>query len=255
MYIIQEVEAVRLKGKVAIITGGTKGIGKATVELFIQEGSHVVIGDVDDNGIELAKALSTPETHCTFIRTDVTNEEDIKHLVNETVKQYGKLDILFANAGIGEAAMIEEMSYQDWQRVINVNMSSVFLSNKYAIETMLKSGGGSIINNGSVLSFVGQSSVMANAAAKGGVANLTRTLGVNYASKGIRVNSVCPGYTLTPIITSKPQDFIDGLIKNHPIGRLAEPMEIAKAVLFLASDDASFVVGSNLIVDGGYTAQ
>ncbi|MFJ5760793.1 SDR family NAD(P)-dependent oxidoreductase [Neobacillus sp. NPDC093182] len=246
---------MRLKGKVAIITGGTKGIGKATVELFIEEGSHVVIGDVDDNGAELAKELSTPETQCTFIRTDVTNEEDIKHLVDETVKQYGKLDILFANAGIGEATMIEQMSYQDWQRVINVNMNSVFLSNKYAIEKMLETGGGSIINNGSVLSFVGQASVMANAAAKGGVANLTRTLGVNYASKGIRVNSVCPGYTLSPIITSKPQVFIDGLIKNHPIGRLADPIEIAKAVLFLASDDASFVVGSNLIVDGGYTAQ
>jgi NAD(P)-dependent dehydrogenase (short-subunit alcohol dehydrogenase family) len=246
---------MRLKDKVAIITGGTKGIGKATVELFLQEGAQVVIGDVDDNGAELAKQLSTPEAQCVFIRTDVTVEEDVKQLVDQTVQHFGKVDILFANAGIGEAAMIHTMSFQDWQRVINVNMNSVFLSNKYAIEAMLESGGGSIINNGSVLSFVGQPSVMANAAAKGGVANLTRTLGVNYASKGIRINSVCPGYTLTPIITSKPQEFVDGLVKNHPIGRLADPMEIAKAVLFLASDDASFVVGSNLIVDGGYTAQ
>jgi NAD(P)-dependent dehydrogenase (short-subunit alcohol dehydrogenase family) len=246
---------MRLKGKVAIITGGTKGIGKATVELFIQEGAHVIIGDLDDNGAELANQLSTPDTQCVFIKTNVTQEEDVKQLVDRTVEQFGKLDIMFANAGIGESAMIHEMSFQDWQRVIDVNLSSVFLSNKYAIEAMLKNGSGSIINNASVLGFVGQPSVTANAAAKGGVVNLTRTLGVNYASKGIRINSVCPGYTLTPIITSKPQEFINTLIANHPIGRLAEPMEIARTVLFLASDDSTFVVGSNILVDGGYTAQ
>jgi NAD(P)-dependent dehydrogenase (short-subunit alcohol dehydrogenase family) len=245
---------MKLAGKVAIVTGGTKGIGKATVELFLQEGAHVVIGDLDESGEELAFRLSSPERQCFFIKTDVTKEEQVQELVNQTVQQFGKLDILFANAGIGEAAMIHTMSFADWQRVIDVNLTSVFLCNKYAIEAMLSSGGGSVINNGSVLSFVGQPGVTANAAAKGAVANLTRTLAVNYADKGIRVNAVSPGYTLTPI-TSKPKEFIDGLIKNHPIGRLADPMEIAKAVLFLASDDSSFVIGSNLVVDGGYTAQ
>lgn len=246
---------MRLKGKIAIVTGGLNGIGKATVELFLQEGAHVVVADLNDNGMEFAQQVSTSESQCVYIKTNVTLEEDVKHLVNETIKKFGRLDIMFANAGIGESAMIHTMSFQDWQRVIDVNLSSVFLTNKYAVEAMLETGGGSIINNGSVLGFVGQPSVMANAAAKGGVVNLTRTLAVNYASKGIRINSVCPGYTLTPIITSKPQAVIDDLISRHPIGRLAEPMEIAKTVLFLASDDSSFVAGSNILVDGGYTAQ
>ncbi|MGO4889871.1 SDR family NAD(P)-dependent oxidoreductase [Anaerobacillus sp. MEB173] len=246
---------MKLKGKVAIVTGGTNGIGKATVELFIKEGANVVIADLDDNGAVLAKQLSSSPSDCLFIRTDVTSESDVRDLVNETVSKFGKLDILFANAGIGEAAMAHEMSIADWQRVIDINLSSVFITNKIAIEAMLESGGGSIINNGSVLSFVGQPSVTANAAAKGGVANLTRTLAVNYAKNGIRVNSICPGYTLTPIITSKPKEFINKLVANHPIGRLAEPEEIANAVLFLASDDSSYVIGSNILVDGGYTAQ
>ncbi len=246
---------MKIKDKVAIVTGGTNGIGKATVELFIKEGAHVVIADLDDNGVEIANQLTTNEAKCLFIRTDVTSEDDVRALVNETVTTFGKLDIMFANAGIGEAAMAHEMSISDWQRVIDINLSSVFISNKIAIEAMLKSGGGSIINNGSVLSFVGQPAVTANAAAKGGVINLTRTLGINYAKEGIRVNSVCPGYTLTPIITSKPQEFIDTLVSRHPIGRLADPEEIAKAVLFLACDDSSYVIGSNILVDGGYTAQ
>lgn len=246
---------MKLKDKVAIITGGTNGIGKSTVELFIKEGAKVVIADLDEEGVDLAKSLSEDGTECLFIRTDVTDESEVRELVKVTINTFGKLDILFANAGIGESAMIHEMSYSDWQKVIDVNLSSVFLTNKVAIETMLESGGGSIINNSSLLGLVGQSSVMANAAAKGGVSNLTRTLGVNYAKDGIRVNAICPGYTLTPIITSKPQEFIDSLIENHPIGRLAEPEEIAKTVLFLASDDSSYIVGSNISVDGGYTAQ
>ncbi|WP_172371657.1 SDR family NAD(P)-dependent oxidoreductase [Sporosarcina jiandibaonis] len=246
---------MRIKDKVAIITGGTNGIGKATVELFIKEGAQVVVADLDDNGADLAKSLSTNGSECLFIRTDVTKETDVRNLVEETVNKFGKLDIMFANAGIGESAMAHEMTMSDWQRVIEVNLSSVFLTNKIAIEAMLESGGGSIINNSSVLGLVGQPSVTANAAAKGGVSNLTRTLGVNYAKEGIRVNSICPGYTLTPLITSKPKEFIDGLIANHPIGRLAEPEEIANVVLFLASDDSSYIAGSNILVDGGYTAQ
>lgn len=246
---------MKLKGKVAIVTGGTNGIGKATVQLFLEEGAQVVIADVDNQGESLAAQLTTEVSNCVFIQTDVTNETEVKALVDKTVSRFGKLDIMFANAGIGESAMIHEMTLSDWQKVIDVNLTSIFLTNKIAIEAMIEQGGGSIINNASVLGFVGQPSVMANAAAKGGVVNLTRTLGVNYIKEGVRVNSVCPGYTLTPIILSKPQEFIDELISNHPIGRLAEPEEIAKAVLFLASEDSSYVVGTNLLVDGGYTAQ
>lgn len=246
---------MKLKGKVSIVTGGTKGIGRATVQLFLQEGAQVVVADIDHQGEALAAQLTTTDAKCVFIQTDVTKEADITELVDETVSRFGRLDIMFANAGIGESAMIHEMTLSDWQKVIDANLTSVFLTNKIAIEAMRKQGSGSIINNASVLGYVGQPSVMANAAAKGGVVNLTRTLGVNYAKEGIRVNSVCPGYTSTPTILSKPQEFVDEVIKNHPIGRLAEPEEIAKAVLFLASDDSSYVVGSNLLVDGGYTAQ
>ncbi|GAB7054216.1 MULTISPECIES: SDR family NAD(P)-dependent oxidoreductase [Paenibacillus] len=246
---------MRLQGKVAIVTGGLQGIGKATVELFLQEGASVVVADLPKSGGEWNPAADSEPSKYVYIQTDVTQEESVKRLVAQTVDRFGRLDILFANAGIGESAMIHTMTYADWQRVIDVNLNSVFLSNKYGIEAMLAGGGGSIINNASFLGFVGQQGVIANAAAKGGVINLTRTLGVNYAKQGIRVNSICAGYTLTPVITAKPQEVIDEFVSKHPIGRLAEPIEIAKAVLFLASDDSSFVVGSNLMVDGGYTAQ
>lgn len=246
---------MRLKGKNAIITGGTSGIGKATVELFLKEGANVVIADIDKKGLELAKKLTNEYSECTYFQVDVTKEEDLKNVVKYTVKKYGKLDIMFANAGIGESSVAHEMTIDDWQKIIDVNLSSVFLTNKVAIESMLDSGGGSIINNSSFLGLVGHPLVTANSAAKGGVSNLTRTLGINYAKNKIRINAICAGYVLTPQITSKSKEFINSLIAKHPIGRLAEPEEIAQSVLFLASEDSSYIIGSNLVIDGGYTAQ
>lgn len=246
---------MRLNGKVAVITGGASGIGEATVKLFAAEGAKVVIADYSDSGQLLADELTAQGYSAMFIKVDVSKEDDIEHMVAETVSAYGKLDIMFANAGIGDMAPAHELEFDQWQRVIEINLTGVFLSNKHAIKQMLnQKTGGSIINNASILGHVGQPNITAYTAAKGGVVNMTRSLGVTYAKEGIRVNAVCPGYIKTPLLSSAPQEMLDQLQAMHPIGRLGEAEEIAKAVLFLASDDASFVVGANLLVDGGYTA-
>lgn len=247
---------MKLQDKVAVVTGGYTGIGEAAVRDFCKNGAKVVIADVNECGEELAGELNNEGYETRFIKTDVTKEEDIKNLVNQTVDQFGSLDILFANAGIGDATPAHELSYDSWKNLMDVNMNGVFLANKYAIDQMLKQeSGGAIINNASILGHVGQPNVTSYAAAKGGVVNLTRSLGVTYAQNKIRVNAVCPGYVETAILENADEDMRKGLVSAHPIGRLGQPEEIAKAVSFLASDDASFMVGANLLVDGGYTAQ
>ena len=247
---------MKLKDKVAIITGGASGIGEATVKLFAKEGAKVVVADFDEKGANLANELTEKGFDCFYKKIDVSSEEDTISLLEECIKTFGKLDIMFANAGIGDAVPIHELPLEQWQKLIDVNLTGVFLSNKYAIQQMRKQGdGGAVINNASILGNVGQPNITSYAAAKGGVVNLTRSLGVTYAKEGIRVNSVCPGYVNTPILKAAPQELLDQLSSLHPIGRLGRPEEIAKAVLFLASDDSSFIIGENLMVDGGYTAQ
>lgn len=247
---------MRLNGKVAVITGGASGIGEATSKLFAKEGAKVVIADYSDAGQSLADEMTAQGYSAMFIKVDVSKEDEIERMVAKTVSAYGKLDILFANAGIGDIAPAHELTLDQWQRMIDINLTGVFLSNKHAIKQMLsQKTGGSIINNASILGHVGQPNITSYTAAKGGVVNMTRSLGVTYAKEGIRVNAVCPGYIKTPLLSSSPQEMLDHLQSLHPIGRLGEAEEIAKAVLFLASDDASFVVGANLLVDGGYTAQ
>lgn len=191
-----------------------------------------------------------------FFKVDVTNEDDTQKMVEEVVQKFGRIDVLFANAGIGQSKRISEMNLQDWQKVIDVNLNGVFLSDKYVIEQMLKQeSGGSIVNCGSIHSFVGKSAVTAYAAAKGAVKLLTQTLAIDYAKNNIRVNAVCPGYIDTPLLKDKPIQAKEELIKLHPQGRLGRAEEVANVVLFLASDQASFVNGTTLLVDGGYTAQ
>jgi NAD(P)-dependent dehydrogenase (short-subunit alcohol dehydrogenase family) len=171
------------------------------------------------------------------------------------VEKYGKLNILFANAGIAQDAPADQLSYESWQRTIDINLSGVFLCDKYAIKQMLAQGaGGVIVNCGSIHSHVGKSRVTAYASAKGGVKLLTQSLSADYASQGIRINAVCPGYIDTPLIQGRTEALNNHLIGLHPMGRLGKPEEVAKAVLFLASDDASFITGTSLLVDGGYTA-
>ncbi|MCD5322219.1 MULTISPECIES: SDR family NAD(P)-dependent oxidoreductase [Pontibacillus] len=246
---------MKLENKVAIVTGGVTGIGEATVRDFCEQGAKVVIADVNENGEAFAQELRDQGFETLFVKTDVTSEEDIKNLIHQAVHTYGSLDVLFANAGIGDVTPAHELTYDAWKKLIDVNLNGVFLSNKYAIEQMLtQESGGSIINNASALGHVGQPNMTSYPAAKGGVVNMTRTLAITYAKKNIRVNSVCPGYVDTAIMKDADEAARERLTSLHPIGRLGQPSEIAKAVTFLASDDASFVVGSSILVDGGYTA-
>ncbi|MFF2483029.1 SDR family NAD(P)-dependent oxidoreductase [Paenibacillus sp. NPDC058071] len=247
---------MKLQHKVAIVTGGASGIGLETVKLFVREGAKAVIADFAEQGQEVAEQLKKEGFEAHFVKTDVTREDDVKKMVEETVEKYGRVDILFANAGIAKDAKGDELSLEAWQRTVDINLTGVFLSDKYVIEQMLKQGeGGAIVNCGSIHSHVGKGSVTAYAAAKGGVKLLTQTLGIDYAKDGIRVNAVCPGYIDTPLLSKLSDAVKQHLIGLHPIGRLGRPEEIAKAVLFLASEDASFVTGTSILVDGGYTAQ
>ncbi|MFE4241909.1 SDR family NAD(P)-dependent oxidoreductase [Peribacillus butanolivorans] len=246
---------MKLKDKVAIVTGGASGIGEATVRLFAEEGAKVVIADFSERGKDISVELNTNGYNTLFVKTDVTNEEDIKQMINETVNKYGKLDIMYANAGVADDAPAHELSYERWKRTIDINLSGVFLSDKYSIEQFLKQGtGGVIVNAGSIHSFVSLPNPTAYSSAKGGVKLLTQNLCTAYAKNGIRINAVCPGYIDTPLLASVDPQTKEYLVSLHPQGRLGKPEEIAKAVLFLASDDASFVNGTTLLVDGGYTA-
>lgn len=240
----------RFTDKVAVVTGGASGIGLAIVKQFLAEGAKVVIADLSEKGSEVAASLGDA-SNVSFVKTNVMVEDDVKNLVQQTVAQFGSLDIMVANAGITRDGDITDMTYDQWSTTIDINLSGVFLSDKYAIEQMRKQGKGVIVNTGSIHSFVGKRGVTAYAAAKGGVKLLTQTLGATYASEDIRVNAVAPGYIDTPLITGANKE---DLIALHPAGRLGKPEEVGKVVAFLASEDASFVNGTTLLVDGGYTA-
>jgi len=246
---------MRFENKVAVVTGGASGIGEASVRMFAAEGAKIVIADFSDRGQAVADELNKAGYDALFVKTDVTKEQDVIRMVEQTVDKFGKLDILFANAGIAQDGPADLLSAESWQRTIDINLTGVFLCDKYAIKQMLAQGqGGAIVNCGSIHSHVGKAGVTAYASAKGGVKLLTQTLGADYAAKGIRVNAVCPGYIDTPLIKGRTEAITEHLIGLHPMGRLGKPEEVAKAVLFLASDDASFVTGTSLLVDGGYTA-
>lgn len=205
----------------------------------------------------MADQLNAQNCPALFVKMDVTSEVDTQNMVNRVIDAFGRIDILFANAGIGQAAAITELSLADWQRTIDINLTGVFLSDKYVIEQMLRQqpSGGVVVNCGSIHSFVGKQAVTAYSAAKGGVKLLTETLSVDYAAKGIRINAVCPGYINTPLLAKNSPETMKALAALHPQGRLGEPEEVANVVLFLASDKASFVNGASMLVDGGYTSQ
>lgn len=244
---------MRFKDKVVIVTGGASGIGEASVRAFAREGAKVVIADYAEHGQALADELGADKA--LFIKIDVTDSEAVQAMIAQTVTKFGRLDVMFANAGIAADAPVDELEESAWQRTIDINLSGVYLCDKYAIQQFLKQGGGVIVNCGSIHSHVGKRGVTAYAAAKGGVKLLTQTLSVDYGDKGIRVNAVCPGYIDTPLLKDIPDDIKEKLVALHPMGRLGRAEEVANAVLFLASDEASFVTGSSLMVDGGYTAQ
>lgn len=245
---------MELKDKVAIVTGAASGIGRATATAFAQKGAKVVIADYNEEGGKAAaEELKAKGADVLFIKVDVSKEESVKNLVEETVKHFGKLDIMYNNAGVGTQGFTHELTYEEYRKVISVNQDGVFFGSKYAIREMLKTGG-VIVNTASILGSVGEPTAFAYNASKGAVNMMTKSLALQYAKDGIRVNAVAPGYVETGMVNKENLGaFYEGLVKLHPIGRLGKPEEIAHAVVFLVEND--FVTGTTILVDGGYTAQ
>jgi len=252
----------RLKGKAALITGGASGIGFATAKLFLEEGAKVAIADISEkNGLAAVKKLKKKGREVIFIKADVSKEADARAMVKRTVDSFGRLDIVFNNAGILITKKAHELSEAEWDRIMDINLKGVFLVSKHAIIQMLKQKGGVIVNNASANAIVADVDVPSYCASKGGVAMLTRALALDYAKKCIRVNAVCYGEIHTPLAEQEARDrgedwdsFAALMGTQHPLGRMGEPEEAARAVLFLASDDSTFVTGALLSVDGGFTA-
>lgn len=244
-----------LKGKVVIVTGGASGIGLATAKAFLDKGSKVVIGDYNkEAGEKVEKDLKVNYEDILFIPVNVAEESSVENLVSETVKHFGRLDVIFNNAGIGVQTPTHELTAEEYKRVIAVNQDGVFYGIKYALREMLKTGGGSIINTSSILGTVGEPTSIPYAASKGAVNLITKSVALEYADRNIRVNAVGPGFIESGLVNKEALgDFYDGLVAKHPIGRLGKPEEIAHAVIFLAEND--FVTGTTILVDGGYTAK
>ncbi|MGB5006411.1 MAG: SDR family NAD(P)-dependent oxidoreductase [Ferruginibacter sp.] len=246
-----------MKNKTAIITGAASGIGKATAELFAKQGAHVVISDIQEAaGKATTESIITAGGKASFFKTDVSRPEDMEALVAFAVKTYGKLDVAVNNAGIGgELNPIADMSIEGWQKVISINLSSLFYGMKYQIQAMLKSGGGSIVNISSILGAVGFAGSSGYSAAKHGVIGLTQTAALEYSAQHIRVNAVGPGFIETPLLDALTEEMKNQLVAMHPIGRLGKSEEVAELIYWLASDKSSFVTGSYYPVDGGYLAR
>ncbi|RKU09812.1 short-chain dehydrogenase [Candidatus Poribacteria bacterium] len=248
---------MRLKDKVAIITGAASGIGKATAKLFAEHGAKVVVADIDkDGGNQTVAKIHNAGNEAIYVQTDVTIKADTEQMVAQTVKTYGKLDILFNNAGIAMRLPVAELPEDDWHHCLNVNLTGVFLCAKAAIPAMQQNGGGSIINMSSIFGIVGADVRAAYVASKGAVTNLTRGMALDYAQDNIRVNCICPGFVETPLVAGvvrTPEEY-QKLADKHPLRRLGQPEEIAYGALYLASDESAFVTGIALPIDGGYTA-
>lgn len=253
---------MRLEGKVAIVTGSTFGIGKASAILFAREGAKVaIVGRSEEAGEALVQEIEQAGGEAFYLRTDVSVRDDCDRLVQETVNRYGKLDILFNNAGFGLWKHLLETTDEDWDRVFATNLRGMFLMTRAAVPEMAKSGGGSILNCGSIREILPAADLVAYGATKGGIAGFTRALAVDVASMGIRANCIAPGYVMTrqwdvwfdsvSMAPDERQKVIDDAAAAHPVNRLGTPEDIAYAALYLVSDEATFVTGAWLLVDGG----
>ena len=262
----------RVQNKVAIVTGGSLGIGRACAGRLAAEGAKVVVTDIKEaEGRQVVAEIQAAGGTALFIRHDVARESDWQHVIRTTLHSYGKLDVVVNNAGVGKTTNVEEATLADWRFLMSINLDGVFLGTKYGIQAMKPSGtegnsqgrSGSIINRSSILGIVGEATAASYNASKGGVRLFTKSAALHCASAvcTIRVNSVRPGYIVTPMVQTALADSDDAaamqqyLENLHPVGHLGEPVDIAYGVLYLASDESKFVTGTELVIDGGYTAQ
>ena len=249
-------------GKSAIITGAAGGIGRASAIAFSREGAGVVVADLDLEGCEQTVAMIKAEGgNAVAIKTDVSNSSDVQAMVKKAVDEFGSLSYAHNNAGIeGAVGMTADYDENEWDRVLRINLKSVFLCIKYEILEMLKAGGGAIVNTSSIAGLVGYMTMPAYAASKHGIVGLTKTAALEYAGRGIRINAICPGGIQTPMVdrmsATQDKEEFEAMIKAmHPIGRIGQPEEIADVAVFLCSDKASFVTGHALAADGGFVAK
>ena len=253
----------RLDGKVALITGGASGLGKATGQLMAKEGATVVLSDLQEvEGTAVSKQINENGGHCFFIKQDTTSEEGWQDICDSILENHGHLDILLNGAGVGSSAVeIEDMDFSTWRNCLSVNLDGVFLGCKYGIRAMRKGNGGSIINISSILGFAGLATATNYCASKGGVRLLTKAAALECARKTplVRVNSIHPGFIDTPMVAGAIQrrgpEFRNYIEDNVPLGELGEPIDIAEGVVYLASDGAKFVTGTELTIDGGFLAR
>ena len=250
----------RLKEKVVLITGIGSGIGRATAMIFAQEGAKVVGADVNqEKGLEVIEAIKRAGGEAIFVKADVSETSDVKRLVKKALL-YDGIDVLFNNAGVELVKKLKDETEEEWDRIIKINLRSVFLCCKYVIPEMIKRGGGAIINNSSVAGLVGSFSP-AYSASKGAIIALTKTLAVELAPDNIKVNCICPGAIETPMLKrvlekqGDPRLIRRERIKSYPMGRFGKPEEVAQTALFLASDESSFMTGAVVAVDGGFTSR
>ncbi|QYJ16025.1 3-oxoacyl-[acyl-carrier-protein] reductase FabG [Rubrobacter xylanophilus DSM 9941] len=251
----------RLEGKAAVVTGAAKGIGRATAELFAREGARLVVTDVDADGLSALRGRLTGggagAAGIEAVVGDVSVPEDARAMISACAGRFGRIDVLVANAGVIPLNNVVDATPEDWDRVMAVDGRGMFLTCKYAIEEMLRQEppGGSIVCLSSISGLAGQRDQATYGPAKFVASGLTKHLAVEWANRGIRVNAVAPGTIRTEAVRGLPEDYVAPMREAHPMGRLGEPEEVASAILFLASDEASFVTGAILPVDGGYLAQ
>jgi NAD(P)-dependent dehydrogenase (short-subunit alcohol dehydrogenase family) len=255
----------RLEGKVAVITGAASGQGRAAARLFAKEGARVVVADLNDEGAqEVVRDITDSGGEAATARVDVSREAEVEDMIRQAVEEFGRLDVLFNNAGVGysasdrmKMASVVETPEKDWDAILAINLKGVAMGCKHAIPIMEEQGGGAIVNNASINALVGLPGADAYTAAKGGIVSLTRVLAVDWGPKNIRINCICPGGVETPMIAPVLSDeqVLSLMRESTPLGRLARPEEIAQVALFLASDEASYLNGAILPVDGGWTAR
>jgi NAD(P)-dependent dehydrogenase (short-subunit alcohol dehydrogenase family) len=252
---------VRLEEKVALITGAGSGIGRCTAGLFAKEGAIVIVNDLnEENGKQTVNEILAEGGQAYFIKTDVTCPEEVKSMVDQIIGKFGHIDILFNNAGISGVGRLHEIEPEDWDKVINVNIKGVYLVNKYVLPYMMERRNGSIINMSSCIAEIGLALRASYSATKGAVLALTKSMQVDYAPYNIRVNALLPGTILTPFVEKylkesyeNPEEAIENIKKRQLSGELGRPDDVAKAAVFLASDESSFMMGSPLYIDGGVT--